>query len=62
MPTWHDVWSLLTGIVFPKEFGGAGRGCSIARELATLHGGRIHAESTPGVGSRFCLDLPFEAG
>jgi len=45
-----------------KELGGAGLGCSIARELAALHGGRIHAESTLGVGSRFCLELPFEAG
>ncbi|WP_428560339.1 MAG: hybrid sensor histidine kinase/response regulator [Solidesulfovibrio sp. DCME] len=44
-----------------KELGGAGLGCSIARELAALHGGRITAESTPGVGSLFCLELPFEA-
>lgn len=44
-----------------KEYGGAGLGLSIARELAALHGGRLLAESTPGVGSLFCLELPFEA-
>ncbi|GAB6037575.1 hypothetical protein JCM15519_21340 [Fundidesulfovibrio butyratiphilus] len=43
-----------------KEFGGAGLGLSIARELATLHGGRITVESTPKVGSLFRLELPFE--
>jgi len=44
-----------------KEFGGAGLGLSIAQALAGLHGGRVTAESTPGVGSLFCLELPFEA-
>jgi signal transduction histidine kinase len=44
-----------------KEFGGAGLGCSIAQELAALHGGQITVESTLGVGSLFCLELPFEA-
>ncbi|EFL52196.1 response regulator receiver sensor signal transduction histidine kinase [Solidesulfovibrio fructosivorans JJ]] len=44
-----------------KEFGGAGLGLCIAKELAALHGGRVTVESAPGVGSRFCLELPFEA-
>jgi CheY-like chemotaxis protein/anti-sigma regulatory factor (Ser/Thr protein kinase) len=41
---------------------GAGLGLSLSRRLAELMGGRLEAESTPGVGSRFWLDLPFDAG
>ncbi|AXK73390.1 response regulator [Lysobacter sp. TY2-98] len=39
--------------------GGLGIGLTLARRLAELHGGRLHAESDgPGRGSRFVLDLP----
>lgn len=40
---------------------GAGLGLSLSRELARLMGGRITGESAVGVGSRFSLDLPFDA-
>ncbi len=40
---------------------GAGLGLSLSRSLATLMGGRLSAESTLDVGSKFCLDLPFNA-
>jgi signal transduction histidine kinase/FixJ family two-component response regulator len=39
---------------------GAGLGLSLARDLAKLMGGEVAADSAPGVGSRFWLDLPFD--
>jgi signal transduction histidine kinase/ActR/RegA family two-component response regulator len=39
---------------------GAGLGLSLARELAGLMGGELAAESAPGVGSCFRLDMPYD--
>jgi len=40
---------------------GAGLGLSLSRELARLMDGEVSAESAVGVGSRFWLDVPFDA-
>ncbi len=40
-------------------FGGSGLGLSICRRLSELMGGKIWAESLPGKGSTFFVELPF---
>jgi signal transduction histidine kinase len=41
-----------------REDGGTGIGLAIARSVVEAHGGHIHADSRPGHGSVFTVDLP----
>ena len=44
-----------------RKAGGVGLGLAICRQLAQAMGGAIGVESEPGEGSRFWVELPFEA-
>ena len=41
-----------------RDRGGSGLGLAIARAIVEAHGGTIRAESTPGQGATFRIDLP----
>lgn len=42
---------------YTRKFGGTGLGLAISREIVSLMGGRIWAESEEGKGSKFCFNV-----
>jgi len=42
------------------KHGAAGLGLTVCREIVEHHGGRIEAQSAPGVETRFCIYLPLQ--
>jgi NtrC-family two-component system sensor histidine kinase KinB len=45
-----------------EKHGAAGLGLTLCREIVERHGGRIEAQSVPGVETRFCVRLPLQVG
>jgi len=43
-----------------RNFGGTGLGTTICKNLIELMGGEIGIQSTPGIGTTFWFDIPFE--
>jgi two-component system sensor histidine kinase ArlS len=41
-----------------RNKGGAGLGLSIVAHILQIHGGKVEVESTPGIGSRFTVQIP----
>ncbi|WP_160279957.1 sensor histidine kinase [Novilysobacter arseniciresistens] len=54
----HKLFEPFQRLHGPDEGGGHGLGLAIAARVAERHGGRLHAESEPGKGATFHLELP----
>lgn len=56
------LFELFQRLCRPEDFEGTGAGLAIAKKIMDLHRGRIWAESKPGAGAAFYLELPRQAG
>jgi PAS domain S-box-containing protein len=55
---YHDrIFGLFNRLVRPEEFEGTGAGLAIVRKVMEKIGGSIRAESTPGSGTTFVIEL-----
>jgi signal transduction histidine kinase/CheY-like chemotaxis protein len=43
-----------------RKYGGTGLGLSITKNIVEMMGGKLAVESTPGIGSKFSFELPFD--
>lgn len=59
LPTLFDLYTQADSSTH-RKFGGTGLGLALCRRLATLMGGSVEVESTPGEGSTFRVTLPLE--
>jgi PAS domain S-box-containing protein len=58
----HDrIFGLFNRLVGVDQFEGTGAGLAIARKVLDMQGGRIWAESAPGEGATFFVELPRSA-
>jgi PAS domain S-box-containing protein len=56
---YHDrIFKLFNRLVRMEEFEGTGAGLAIAKKVIEKQGGRIWAESAPGLGATFFVELP----
>ena len=59
---YHDrMFGLFNRLVRQEEFEGTGAGLAIVKKVVEKMGGRIWAESTPGAGATFFVELPRRA-
>ena len=60
---YHDrIFGLFNRLVRPEDFDGTGAGLAIVKKIADKSGWKMWAESQPGHGATFFLELPAGAG